>query len=163
MFVISRYFSSPRVAYGRRPQRGCRSSGFRGVAASAAARARMSATISRVMRLSAPNTKTHSACVAANSRPLVEEPALIQQPASAAATARPGELRYLVMAAPVPHAMDLGRIGKNPIGPVAQDGTVLPARLPQFVDDRHVFVGHVVAAVMVGLSASPCRALRCPR
>src|SRR5580700_7766136 len=29
----------------------------------------MSATISRVMRLSAPNTKTHSACVAANSRP----------------------------------------------------------------------------------------------
>jgi hypothetical protein len=33
------------------------------------------ATISLVMRLSAPMAKTHSACVAANSRPRVEDPA----------------------------------------------------------------------------------------
>src|ERR1700737_878243 len=41
----------------------------------AVARLRMSATRSRVMRLSAPKTKTHSACVAANSRPRLDEPA----------------------------------------------------------------------------------------
>ena len=58
---------------------------------------------------------------------------------------------HLVVSAVMPHAMDLGRIGENSIGLVAQHRAVFPAGLPQLVDDRHVFVGGVVAAVVVGL------------
>jgi hypothetical protein len=43
---------------------------------------------------------------------------------------------------------------------VAQHGTVLPARLPQLVDDRHEFVGSVVPPVVVGLGGQPHAARR---
>jgi len=59
---------------------------------------------------------------------------------------------HLVVAAAMAHAMDLGRIGENSIGLVAQHRAVFPAGLPQLVDNGHVFVGDVVAAVVVGLS-----------
>ena len=66
----------------------------------------------------------------------------------------------LVVSALMPHAMDFGRIGENAVGLVAQHGTVLPARLPQLVDDRHVFVGSVVPQVVVGLGGQPQAARR---
>jgi hypothetical protein len=67
---------------------------------------------------------------------------------------------YLVMAALMPHAMDLGRVSKNPIGFVAQYSAVLPAGLPQFIDDRHIFICRIIATVMVGLNGQPHSARR---
>ena len=48
-------------------------------------------------------------------------------------------------------AMHLGRIGKNPARAVAQHGRVLPASLPELVDQLHIFVRDLVAVVMRGL------------
>jgi hypothetical protein len=39
------------------------------------------------------------------------------------------------MATGMPHAMDLGRVGKNAVGLITQDRVILPACLPQLVDD----------------------------
>ncbi len=47
--------------------------------------------------------------------------------------------------------MDLGRIGKDPARAVAQHGLVLPASLPELVDQLHIFVRDLVAVVMRGL------------
>jgi hypothetical protein len=43
----------------------------------------------------------------------------------------------------MPHAMDLGGVSVNAVGLVAPHGAVFPARLPQLIDDRHVFVGGI--------------------
>ena len=56
--------------------------------------------------------------------------------------------------------MDLGRVSKNPIGLVAQYSAVLPAGLPQFIDDRHIFVGRIIATIMIGLNGQPHAARR---
>jgi len=81
---------------------------------------------------------------------------LIQQPASAAATVRARWIAsYLIVAAVMPYAMDLGGVRENTIRLIAPRRAVLPARLPQLVDDRHVFVGSVVPPIVVGLAASP--------
>ena len=66
----------------------------------------------------------------------------------------------LIVAAVMPHAMDLGGIGEDAVGLVAPHGAVFPARLPQLVDDRHVFVGGVVPPVVVGLGRQPHAARR---
>src|SRR5207244_12200159 len=58
---------------------------------------------------------------------------------------------HLVMTTVMPHPVDLGGVCKNTIGLVAPHGAVFPARLPQLIDDRHVFVGDVVPPVVVGM------------
>src|ERR1044072_4023457 len=47
--------------------------------------------------------------------------------------------------------MDLFRMGENAGFAVAHDGVVLPASLPELVADLEIFVGEVIAVVMVGL------------
>jgi hypothetical protein len=52
-------------------------------------------------------------------------------------------------------AVDLRRIGEDAMLPVALDGALFPAALPQLVDDIHVFFGDVIALVVAGLHAEP--------
>ena len=58
---------------------------------------------------------------------------------------------HLVVLAVVLHAMDARRIGVQPRVAIAQHGAVLPASFPELVDDLHVFLGQVVAAVVLRL------------
>src|SRR6516164_8956196 len=115
----------------------------------AVARLRMSATRSRVMRLSAPNTKTHSACVAANSRPRLDEPAWYST--GVPLQRRLGEVNGIHLIAPpvMPHAVDFRGIGEDAVLLVAPYGAVFPTRLPQLIDDGHVLIGGVVPTIVV--------------
>jgi len=51
----------------------------------------------------------------------------------------------------MPNAADLRGIGENAVGLIAPHrALLLPARLPQLVDDRHVFVGGVGGSPVEG-------------
>ena len=56
-----------------------------------------------------------------------------------------------VIFALVPDAVHLGRIGEDAARAIAQRRVVVPAPLPELVDDLHIFVGDVVAVVVRGL------------
>jgi hypothetical protein len=59
---------------------------------------------------------------------------------------------HLVLRAAVVHHVHLGRIDVDAVFLVAQHGAVFPAAFPELVDQRHVFVGQVVAVVVRGLA-----------
>src|SRR5690348_2447162 len=61
----------------------------------------------------------------------------------------------------VPHTMDLGGIGEDTILLVAPHSAVFPARLPQLINNGHVFVGGIVPPVVVGLGRQTQRVWRC--
>src|SRR5579883_2804333 len=59
------------------------------------------------------------------------------------------------IAALMPDAMHLPRLCKHAPRAVAHDRPVLPAALPQLIDDFHVFFGDLVAGVVLALALQP--------
>ena len=49
------------------------------------------------------------------------------------------------------HGPNLVRICKHAVGFVEQDGIVIPTSLPELVKHLEIFVGSIIATVMLGL------------